>query len=278
MVRILVDSSSDYTVAETKEKNIELVSIKIAIGDKTYVDGYDLGRDEFYELLARSGKFPSTSQPSPQDFLDIFEEVKEAGDSLVCILLSSALSGTFQSATLAKNMVDYEQIYLIDSLSATYTIKVMADYACRLRAEGCDAQEIAKRVEALKSRVKVFAALDTLEYLARGGRISKAAAAIGDLANIKPIITISPAGTVEVLGKCLGKNKAISAVLKHLAELGADRSFPMYPIYSYGTENCEAMTKKLLKEGYETDEMLQIGSTIGTHIGPGAFGIIFVAK
>lgn len=276
-IRILVDSSSDYTVAEVTEKNIELIPIRITIGEKTYVDGYDLGRDEFYEILQSSGDFPKTSQPSPQSFVDLFQDAKEKGDSLVCILLSSGLSGTYQSALLAKNMVEYDQIYLVDSLSATYTIKVMADYACQLRDAGDSAEEIARKVETLKSRVKVLAALDTLEFLGRGGRISKTAAAIGDLASIKPIITISEEGNVEILGKCLGKNKAISAILKHLQELGIDPAFPVYPIYSYGPENCETFERKLHKEGYKTNEMLQIGSTIGTHIGPGAFGIIFVA-
>lgn len=276
MIRILVDSSSDYTIEEIKEKNIELVPISFVIGEKSYVDGYDLSRDGFYELLQESGSFPTTSQPSPQAFLDIFEDVKAKGDSLICILLSSALSGTYQSAVLAKNMTGYDDIYLIDSLSASYTIKVMADYACRLRKEGRTVQEVAQAMQNLKSRVKVFAALDTLEYLGRGGRISKTAAAIGDLANIKPIITIDKAGKVDILGKCLGKNKAIAAILKHLQETGNDPAFPLYPIYSYGTDNCEAMQRKLEKEGFHTDEMLQIGSTIGSHIGPGAFGIVFV--
>lgn len=276
MIRILIDSASDYTVSETKTKNLELVPISFVIGEQTYTDGYDLSRDGFYELLQESSNFPTTSQPSPQAFLDIFTNVKEKGDELICILLSSALSGTYQSAVLAKNMVEYDSIYLIDSLSATYTIKIMADYACTLREKGYTAHEIIQAVENLKSRVKVLAALDTLEYLGRGGRISKTAAAIGDLANIKPIITINETGKVDILGKCLGKNKAIAAILKHLQETGADPSFPIYPIYSYGKDNCETMQKKMQKEGFEMNEMLQIGSTIGTHIGPGAFGIVFV--
>lgn len=276
MIRILVDSSSDYTVEEIKNKGMELVPITITIGEKSYVDGYDLGRDEFYEILQDSNDFPKTSQPSPQSFLDIFKDTKEKGDELICILLSSGLSGTYQSAVLAKNMVEYDPIYLIDSLSATYTIKVMADHACRLREEGCPATDIVREIEQLKPRVKVLAALDTLEFLGRGGRISKAAAAIGDLASIKPIITVNRDGNIDILGKCLGRNKAIHSILNQLEISGIDPDFPVYLIYSYGTENCCTFEKKLQKAGYSTNGMLQIGSTIGTHIGPGAFGIVFV--
>lgn len=278
MIRILVDSSSDYTVEEIRRKHMDLVPISITIGDKSYLDGYDMGRDEFYEILQASSDFPKTAQPSPQTFLDIFEDVREKGDELICLVLSSELSGTFQTAVLAKNMADYDKIYLIDSRSATYTIKVMADYALQLRDEGMSAPEIVQRIEALKPRVKVLAALNTLEFLGRGGRISKAAAAIGDLANIKPIITVTEEGAIGILGKCLGKNKAIDSVIRHLRELGVDPRFPVYPIYSYGPENCIAFEEKLHREGFRTDERLQIGSTIGTHIGPGAFGIIFVAE
>lgn len=278
MIRILVDSAADYSLAELKEKEIDLIPLKVTIGETTYLDSIDLDRNDFYRILEETGAFPKTSQPSPREFLDLFEKAKENGDELICILLSSELSGTFQSAALARDMADYDKIYLVDSLSATYTIKVMADYACGLRSAGVEAAEIACRVDALKSRVRVLAALDTLEYLARGGRLSKAAAAIGDMANIKPIITLTADGKVGILGKCLGKNKAICSMKKHLQEITIDDSFPMYSIYSYGTDNCARFEEKLTQEGYCTSQRLQIGPTIGSHIGPEAFGIIFVAK
>lgn len=278
MIRILVDAAADYQTEELKEKNIDLIPLKVTIGDTTYLDGVDLDRNDFYRILEQSGTFPKTSQPSPQEFLDIFETVKENGDELICILLSSELSGTFQSAVLAKDMADYDKIYLVDSLSATYTIKVMTDYACRLRSEGIGAARIAQKVDALKSRVKVLAALDTLEYLSRGGRLSRTAAAIGDMANIKPIVTLTAEGKVGILGKCLGKNKAICAIKKHLQEMELDDSFPVYSIYSYGTDNCAKFEEKLEQEGCRISKRLQIGPTIGSHIGPEAFGIIFVTK
>ena len=278
MIRILIDSSADYTAEEAKENNLELVSINITMGGKNYRDGVDLTRDEFYDLLTSSEEFPMTAQPSPQDFLDIFEDAKEKGDQLVYLSLSSALSGTFQSATLAKSMAEYDEIYLVDTLSATRAIRLMAEYACKLREEGKDAAAIAAELEEFKSRVVILAAVDTLEYLQKGGRLSKAAAAVGELANLKPIITVTPEGTMAVPAKALGRNKALSTLVKLVKEKEIDTTFPIYSLYAVGEENTEKLEEKLGKEGVRVTKRLQIGSTIGCHIGPGAYGVIFVTK
>ena len=277
MIKIAVDSSSDYTQEDIREKNLCLIPITITLGNENYIEGVNLDRNDFYRLLEKSSKFPHTSQPSPQAFLELFQSAKDNGDSVICILLSSNLSGTCQSAHLAKSMVDYENIYIIDSLSATFTIKIMADYACRLVSEGLSAQEITAKIEELKSRVKVIAALDTLEYLYKGGRLSRASAAIGTMANVKPIITLTEEGGIGVLGKALGKGKAMAGILNRFKEMGRDENFPLYAIYSYGVENCEKLEHKLSENGFSPDSRLQIGPTIGTHIGPGAYGIVFVA-
>jgi DegV family protein with EDD domain len=179
---------------------------------------------------------------------------------------------------LAKNMVEYDRIFLVDSLSATLTIKIMADHALKMREDGKSSEEIVAAVESLKSKVKVVAALDTLEYLARGGRINKSVATIGNLAGIKPVITINTEGEVAVLGKCLGKNKAASHMLKDLEAIGVDTDYPFYTIYSYGTANLEKFREKLAKANYTVTDCLQIGPVIGAHIGPEAFGVIFVGK
>lgn len=278
MIRILVDSSSDYTGKEITDKNLYYVPIIITLDDQSYQDGIDLEPDAFYELLAGSMDFPKTSQPSPKAFVDIFKEAKQQGDEVICILLSSALSGTCQSAHLAKEMADYEGIYIIDSLTATIMIKVLADYALKLIQKGLTASDIVAEIEAIKGKVKVVAALDTLEYLSRGGRLNRTAAAIGELAGLKPIIQVSEDGTVAVIGKCIGRNKAMLFLLKTLAGKSLNPDFPLYSIYTYGTENCEKLEEKLTAEGYRYDDRCQVGSTIGTHIGPGAFGIIYVEK
>ena len=276
MIRIVVDSSADYSMEELKAKNIEQISLIINVDDKSYRGGIDITPDELYEMLISGEAFPTTSQPSPQDFLDVFEDAQKKGDSVVYIALSSALSGTFQTANIAKNMIDHPDIHLVDSLSATHIIRVLADYACQLRDEGKNASEIAQAVRELQPRVKVVAGLDTLEYLYKGGRLNKATAVIGELANLKPIITISEAGSISVIGKCIGRNKALAFISKTLAEKTLDPDFPVYSIYAYGTENTEKLEQKLESIDIHCQSRLQLGSTIGTHIGPGAFAVVFV--
>lgn len=278
MVRILVDTSSDYSIEELKLRNIELISLNITVEDKSYRDSVDITRNEVYDMLINQGLFPKTSQPSPQDYVEIFEDVKEKGDSMVVITLSSALSGTYQSALLSKDMVDYDEIYVVDSLSATHGIRHLCEHACDLRDQGADAATIAKEVDALKSRIVILAGVDTLEYLCRGGRVSRAAAAVGELANVKPIITVTEEGFVAVTAKCLGRNKAIASLVKSISSYEIDDNFPVYTVYAVGEENTEKLEEKLSTVGITTGPRLQLGATIGVHVGPGAYGVMFIKK
>ena len=196
----------------------------------------------------------------------------------VCVLLASGLSGTYQSACMARDMVGYDKVYIIDALSATYTIKLMADHAAALRSQGMSAPDIVAQVEALKGRCKVIAVPDTLEFLCKGGRVSRTSATIGTLANIKPIIVVTPDGKIGVPNKCIGMGKAQAYLLKYLQDHPVDEAFPLYSIYSYGTDNCAKMEEKLAAAQITVAQRLQIGPTIGTHIGPNALGIVYVQK
>lgn len=278
MIKFLVDSAADYPSDELSQKGIALCPMSISIGEESYIEGQNLQRDEFYELLETSEAFPKTSQPSPQAFAEIFEEVKKTGDELICVLISSSLSGTYQSATIAKDIVEYENIHIIDSHTATCCIKVLVDYGLKLRDEGKNAQEIVTAMEELKHKIKVVAMVDTLEYLCRGGRLSKTAATVGEIAKIKPVITLSDEGNIEVIGKCIGKIKAMNFILKHLQKTVIDTDFPIYSIYTHGIKNAEKFEGKLVEQNYRLKNRLQIGATIGTHVGGGAFGLIYVEK
>lgn len=276
MIKLLVDSSSDYELSELK--NMEFVPITVTLGEEHYRDGIDLNKNQLYEMMQGTELFPKTAQPSPAEFADIFEKAKENGDELICFLLSSGLSGTYQSALLAKSIADYDGIYLIDTLNATHGIRLMAEYAKQLISDGLAADMIVEKIEDLKPRIRIVAGLDTLEYLCRGGRLSRTAAAIGELANLKPIVGVSSEGKVEVFGKALGRLKAIQFIMKQIDETDLDPAYPVYSLFSYGTENLEKLEDKMRKNGYTISNRLQIGATIGAHLGPGAFGLAYVVK
>lgn len=193
--------------------------------------------------------------------------MKEREETLICLTLSSKLSGTYQSACLAKDMVDYENIYIVDTLTAVAGIRLLCEVAINWIGENRSVENIVSDLEELKERVHIYAGLDTLEYLAKGGRISKTAAAIGTLASIKPIICVDH-GEVVVAGKTRGVNKATSVVCDKMQSDIVDT------LYSYGLENVEKLESKL-----DIDvQRVRIGSTIGVHIGPNAFGVCFISK
>ena len=277
MIRILVDSSSDILANDYPEKVCSVIPLKVNFDGEEYFDGVNLDRNEFYEKLTGSQVFPKTSQPSPQAFLEMFEEAKEAGDEVIAVLLSSKISGTYQNALLAKSMADYEKIYVVDSLSASYGIQFLVNEAFKLIDEGMDAAQIVERIEELKKRIQIYISVETLEYLYRGGRLSKASAAIGELAKVKPIITLKE-GEVKVIGKTLGKLKVMSMMAKMALQDGIDENYPMVMGYTSGMENCDKLAEKSLSLGIKEDKRIQIGPTIGSHVGPGTFGLIFIKQ
>lgn len=280
MIRILTDSATDFTQEELQKLNVRCVPMTIAFGGDTYTDGVDLPQEIFWQRM-EAGQTPKTSQPSPDAFLREFEAAKAAGDSVLCVLISSALSGTLQSALIAVGMTEDLDVALVDSLSATVGERLLVQEACRMRdAGGKTAQEIAEALRLLVPRVRIFACLDTLEYLARGGRIPKAAAGVGMLVKLKPIVTVSREGLVEMAGKAIGRHRAGDALIRMTQESGIDEGYPVLPLYTCITENCLAFLRQASQAGISCDaeQAVAIGSTIGTHVGPGAFGLAFIAK
>lgn len=278
MIRIMIDSGSEYLPKEAQAKGIEVLPIVTNVGGNDYRDGFDLGRDEFFELLEETGQFPTTSQITPHVFAAKFKEALDAGDEVIAIILSSALSGTYQNACMAQAMVGNEGVYVIDSLTATYPISILADYAATLRDEGMPAAQIVEAIEELKGTAKVIAMVDTLEYLQRGGRIPKAAAKIGEAAKLKPVISVTEKGDLAMISACLGRKRAFDTIMKQLESIEIDDRFPVYAIYSYGTKNCERLEVRLQEAGISVTERRQIGYVIGSHIGPNACGVVYVEK
>ncbi|MBQ0001413.1 MAG: DegV family protein, partial [Clostridiales bacterium] len=250
MIRVLVDSAADYLKSELEERQIELVPLTITVNDETsYQDELELPREELFRMMVEEDKRIKTSQPSPQDMVEKFQSVKDAGDEMICIMLSSTLSGTYQSALLAKEIVDYDKIYIIDSLSATAGIQILANHAKDLIAQGEAAEAIVEKLEALKGRLKIVAVVDTLKYLYLGGRVSKATAVVADTVNIKPSIVVTREGAVGVGSKYLGVGRAVKDLAKQMKSTKIDRNFPLYLVYSYNDANVQKLGKALEEAG-----------------------------
>ena len=279
MIKIITDSTSDIDVTYAKELNIDIVPLKVIIDGKEYKDRVDLQPDQFYSLLEKSEVLPTTSQPSPQEFLNYYEEAKEKGDSVIVMTLSGTISGTYQSANIAKDLAEYENIYVIDSLNATQALRLLVLKAVALREEGKDAETIFNELQAYKERVRIVAFVDTLEYLCKGGRMSKTVAAAGTLLKVKPIIGLRD-GKLEMFSKARGAVKANAKIIELIHEDGEiDFKEPICIGYTGNDEGLEKF-EQALRDEFKFEDVLHgfVGPVIGTHAGPGARLIAYVKK
>lgn len=238
-----------------------------------------LSKAEFYALLQSEKLPPRTAQPSPYEFINALQEDRDCGDGAVVITIYSTLSGTFQGAVLARELLGYETCYVVDSLTAAGGQRILVEYAVRLRDSGCDAAEIAARVENLRSRIVLYACMDTMEYLYRGGRISRAAYTIDKAGHIKHIIHVTKSGSVEAPYKALGMKRGIAYLYRILVNCPPAKTFSLYAMYSGIDENGILLRQYLDQKGICIPEsrFINVGAAIGSHVGPNGCGIVYVA-
>ena len=277
-VRIIVDSSTD--VSEKYREKIQFVPLTVRFGDKEYLDGVELSKHQFYEMLVESDVLPTTSQATPAAFAEYLESVASAADSAVVITLSSKLSGTYQSAVLAAE--DYPNIYVVDSQSVAIGTGVLAQYAVELAQQGMGAEEIAQVLTQQREKVCVVALLDTLEYLKKGGRISKTVAFAGGMLNIKPVVTVQD-GAVALIGKARGSRNGNNLLVEKIREAGGvDFERPVLLGYtglsSALLEKYVDDSKALWADHVDKLDGCLLCSVIGTHAGPGAVAVAFFRK
>ena len=280
MVRIITDSAADFEPWELEQKKIYCIPITVILGEAEYQENVNLSKDQFYELLAATGASPKTAQPSPQILRDMFEEAKKAGDEAVYITLASALSGTYQSAVMTKEDMQSDDFLVVDSKNATGGQRLLVEYAVRLRDEGKSAAEIAAAVESLRDRIVLYACIDTLDYLYRGGRISHTVYKLGSMAQVKPIIRVNEEGGIEVPAKAIGMRKGMDILCKRLDQQKPGKEHNLYVMYTADRTNGETLAKKVRDMGYEVpdERIINVGAGIGSHIGPNACGIVYVAE
>ena len=278
-VRIIVDSSAD--VSESIRQRLTVVPLTVRFGDQEFIDGVTITRQAFYEKLIESDELPSTSQATPDSFSQVFAEVAAKGESAVVLTISSKLSGTYQSAMIAAE--DYPDcIFVVDGKSAATGSGILAELALRLADNGMDAKQIAERLTEERENVCLIALLDTLEYLKRGGRISKAVAFAGGILSIKPVIGLKE-GEVIMLGKARGSKQGNNLLIKAIEEAGGvDYDKPVLLGYSGLSDlllqKYIADSAALWEGKFAELQTTQIGSVIGTHAGPGAIVATFFKR
>ena len=280
MIRILTDSASDILPAEAEQLGVTVIPLNVTLEDGTVLrDGVDMTPTEYYSVMAQCRKLPTTSQPSPELFETFFLEAAAAGDEVIGIFLSHELSGTYQCAKLAADMANVDNVLFVDSENVCLGESLLVRLAVHLRDSGKTAGQIAAALEHAKEHLHLVAAIDDLKYLRKGGRLPAAVAVAGGMLGIKPLISIKE-GKVAMVGKARGLPGAYVALFKKIEELGGiNPAFAALAGYTVSTREV-APIQNYLSENLQVEEPLvrQIGCVIGTHAGPGAFGIAFFDK
>lgn len=277
--RIIIDSGVDLVPA--CQELCTVVPLRVCFGDTEYRDGIDIDHQTFYEKLIESDTLPTTSQASPDAFEQAFRQTVEAGDQAVVITISSKLSGTCQSAHIAAEEFA-DRIHVVDSLNVSIGAGILVQLAISMAEAGADAETIARTLTAEREKVCVIAMLDTLEYLKKGGRISKTVAIAGELLSIKPVVAVQD-GAVAMLGKARGPRQANNLLVKEIEKTGGvDFAKPVLLGY---TGISDALLKKYITDSAELWQEMgrepntsPIGSVIGTHVGPGAIAAAYFRK
>ena len=277
MIRILTDSTTDLT-DRAEELGIDVLPLTVHFGEETYRDGVDLTNDQFYEKLSQAETLPKTAQINPEGFVDLFRRYVDAGDEVIGIFIASELSGTCQSANIAREMVSPEHIYVVDSRSVTSGAILLVLEALRLRDAGKSAAEIHAAVLALAARLRLYICTSTLKYLKMGGRISPEAAEQGTLLGVSPIVSIKE-GVVSAAGKARGQKAAYQWMISQMDAHVPDNA---YPFVFCNSANESGMRQFMAAVGERYDltgaQTNVLGAVVGTHVGPGAVGVAYVER
>lgn len=278
-ITIITDSASD--ISQNNNKGVTVLPMTITFGEENYEDGVSLTPDSFYMKLIESSALLKTSQVSPYAFGQAYENALKSADYVIVITLSSKLSGTYQSACIAAD--DYDgRVFVIDSENVTVGEQILVDYALSLIDKGIEVNTIVSQLNTMKKRIRLVALLDTLEYLKKGGRISSGAAFLGNVLSIKPVIAIVD-GEVSFLGKARGSKQGNNFLIQQVDTYGGiDYSLPVL----LGYTGCSTvLMDKYIKDSSSlwegripVPDVIQVGATIGTHIGPGGITVAFFSR
>ncbi|WP_145408436.1 DegV family protein [Paenibacillus xylanexedens] len=276
-VAIVTDSTADIPEELIRKYGIHVVPLRVLFGEETYADGVELTPEEFYTKLGKAATLPTTSQPSPTEFMNVYQSLldEDPERAIVSIHLSSGMSGTYQSALLGKSLLEREgDITVLDSKSASYGYGLLVVQAAELALQGKSAADIASAVEGMHRTRKLFFLVDTLEYLQKGGRIGKAAAIFGTLLNIKPILSIDEEGIIYAVEKVRGQKKAMARIIELFQQDFAGERVNVAIGHTADPGSAIACAEQL-RGHFTLNEVVytNIGAVIGSHVGPGVIAI-----
>ena len=275
-IRLVTDSTADIPPDIARELGLTVVPLTVFFGPESFLDGVEMTPPEFYAKLVSSPHHPKTSQPSPADFVSVYEKLKPEADTILSLHISSALSGTFQSAMLAKGMVEGVDIEAVDTKGASMVFGVMVIEAARAVRAGWSKEQIMALVDRLVKSVSVYFCVDTLEFLRRNGRIGKASALLGSMLNIKPVLTLED-GIVAPFEKLRGQNRVTSRLVELMQQkMGPEKRIRVAIIHAAARENAEKLLAAI-RGAFEVDEatIADIGPVVGANTGPGTLGVVF---
>lgn len=276
-ISIITDSTADIPKELLNKYKIIEMPLTVHFGEEEFKDRIDITEEQFYEKLVSSKELPSTSQVNPVAFEEVYKQELQKGNDIISIHISSELSGTYQSAVIARDSIGSEKISLVDSRSATLALGMVVLKAAELAEKGLTREKTVEQVEEYKNSVKILIMVDTLEYLKKGGRLSGTQAMIGGILNIKPILTIDN-GKVVVVEKGRGVKKASKRIVEIMKEKGNNIADQTIGIVNAKSSEIVGDLKELIKTELGTEKYIEasVGSVIATHVGPGAFGVVFV--
>jgi len=275
MIKIVADSTAYLPESYVRQHDIRIVPLYVRFGQEVFREGVELSHEEFYAKLKEAPELPSTSQPSLGDFYTVFKELADAGHEILTLTISTKLSGTWDSAMAARAMLPDAHIEVIDSLSTSAGLQLMVEAAVQAVEEGASLQEAADLIESIKPKMHVLFVVDTLEYLAKGGRIGNAKAFLGTLFKVKPILFLHE-GAIEPLEQVRSKSKAQGRMVDLIAEY-MDGNEPQARLVVTGAlvpDEVEFVKTALMERlGCCEPACASVGPVIGTHTGPGVVGV-----
>lgn len=275
-IKIITDSTADLSKDLYDKHNIEVLPLLISFGEESYLDGVEISAEKVFERIEQDDILPTTAQVTPNRFMEAYKKYLDEGYKIISIHMSSAMSGTYQSACIAKDSLESDDIVIIDSQNVTAALGILVLKAVKLKEKGYDIFQIEKELNKIKDNVELSVCFESLEYLVRGGRISKTAGIVGSVLGIKLILEIKD-GLMSVKDKIRGTKKAIKKIISDLENADLDEEVPVILINVDNIEIKEAL-KEYMKENNVDFVECPVGSTVSIHSGPNCCGLVFLKK